>query len=97
MTDSASRESSNDPSEFDPPTGDPLRVGRGLVEDETESGDTTGRTVTEDGAIEHGFVEVHEHDGREIEREHPGARPSLAKGGLGAHVMDDDGIDNHDE
>jgi len=91
----AFRESSNDPSAGDTPTGDPLRVGRGLVEDETESGDTSGRTVTDDGALEHGFVDGH-HEEREVDRE-GSTRTSLAKGGLGAHVMDSDGIDTHDE
>lgn len=97
MIDSASRESSNDPTEGDTPTGDPLRVGRGLVEDETESGNTTGRTVTDDGAMDSEFVRRESRDGgREIDREHS-AHTSLASGGLGAHVMDSDGIDTPDE
>jgi hypothetical protein len=91
----ATRESSNDPSADDTPTGDPLRVGRGLVEDESESGDTSGRSVTDDGALDQEFIERHEHDSA-IHRE-GGPNASLAKGGLGAHVMDSDGIDTHDE
>lgn len=100
MTDPAFRESSRDPSADDRPTGDPLRVGRGLVEDATESGDTSDRTVTDDGALEHEFVEQQQGSGGDrVQRERAGLEPreSLAQGGLGSHVMDDDGIDNHDE
>lgn len=92
MTDSGSR----DPHPDDVPDGDPLRVGRGLVEDGEESGRTSGRTVTDDGAIEREFVEG-EKDGREIEREHPGGHGSLGVSGLGIHVMDSDGIDSPTE
>jgi hypothetical protein len=95
MTDQASRESSNDPSADDTPTGDSLRVGRGLVE-----GDGSSRTITDDGALEHEFVEEqHGHPDDRVERERAGLEPreSLAEGGLGIHVMDSDGIDTHDE
>ncbi|CAN5314073.1 hypothetical protein BH11ACT4_BH11ACT4_23880 [soil metagenome] len=99
MTDSAFRESSNDPSAHDTPDGDPLRVGRGLVEDEAESGDTTGRTVTDDGGLEREFVDREQRDGkREIDREGLGSsgRTSLAEGGLGIHVMDSHDAAPHD-